>query len=103
MVVDMDKTTPFKHIPVCIHKVKVTAVASVRFPQLVDISVESTNSLRILEVRSAVPEFDDSALCTTAAKCKSAASLMLAAVRTRMLHLEQLAIISDHRLFLPRV
>lgn len=99
----MDKTTPFKHIPVCIHKIKVTAIASVRFPQLINISVESTNSLRILEVRSAVPEFDDSAWCTTATKCKSAASLMLVVVHTQMLHLEQLAIISDHCLFLSRV
>lgn len=99
----MDKTTPFKLIPVCIHKVKVTAVTSVRFPQLVDISMESTNSLRILEVRSAVPEFNNSALCTIAAKCKSAASLMLAAVHIQMLYLEQLVIILDHRLFLPRV
>lgn len=88
MVVDIDKTMPFKHILVYIHKVKVTAIASVRFPQLINISIESTNSLRILEVRSVVPEFNDSAWCTTATKCKSAASLMLVVVCTQILYLE---------------
>jgi hypothetical protein len=32
-VVDMNKTTLFKLIPVCINKVKVTAVASIKFPE----------------------------------------------------------------------
>jgi hypothetical protein len=75
MVVNMNETTPFKLLRVCIHKVKVTAVASIRFSQLVDVSVEGTNAL--LEMRSAVPEFDDSTWCTTSARCESDVSKCL--------------------------